>query len=151
MRKAARRLAWERLARSLLSCVCFSHRSSSSRPNRSLGSISRTTRYAFGLVIRGIFSPKPAAGSTGSLRPAGTGPHATIVVLLVLLMTVPACTGATPAPDPWRRQRDGVDLPAVERSSLQCAPVAQSLTLALNGCRFPSGYWQESGTMLKLL
>ena len=44
-RMAARRLAWERLARSLLSCVSFSHRSSSSGPNRSRGSISRTTRY----------------------------------------------------------------------------------------------------------
>ena len=44
-RKAARRLAWERLARSFLSCVCFSHSSNSSGPNRSRGSISRTTRY----------------------------------------------------------------------------------------------------------
>jgi len=41
----ARRWAWERLARSLLSCVFFSHRSNSAGPNRSLGSISRTTRY----------------------------------------------------------------------------------------------------------
>ena len=56
-RSAARRLAWERLARSLHSCVSFSHRSNSSGPNRSLGSISRTTRYTCGLVIRGIFSP----------------------------------------------------------------------------------------------
>ena len=40
-RRAARRLAWERLARSLLSCVSSSHRRSSSGPNRS----------------RGIFSP----------------------------------------------------------------------------------------------
>ena len=32
------------LARSLHSCVCFSHRSSSAGPNRSRGSISRTTR-----------------------------------------------------------------------------------------------------------
>ena len=36
-RRAARRLAWERLARSLLSCVFSSHRSSSFGPNRSLG------------------------------------------------------------------------------------------------------------------
>ena len=43
-RSAARRLAWERLARSLHSCVSSSHRSSSSGPNRSLGSNSRTTR-----------------------------------------------------------------------------------------------------------
>ena len=43
-RKADRRLAWERLARSLLHCVCCSHRSSSAGPNRSLGSISLTTR-----------------------------------------------------------------------------------------------------------
>ncbi len=43
-RMAARRLAWERLARSLLSCVSSSHRSNSSGPNRSRGSISRTTR-----------------------------------------------------------------------------------------------------------
>ena len=41
--KADRRLAWERPARSLLHCVCSSHRSSSSGPNRSRGSISRTT------------------------------------------------------------------------------------------------------------
>ena len=40
----ARRLAWERLARSLLSCVSSSHRSNSVGPNRSRGSISRTTR-----------------------------------------------------------------------------------------------------------
>ena len=37
-------LAWERLARSLLSCVSSSHRSNSVGPNRSRGSISRTTR-----------------------------------------------------------------------------------------------------------
>ena len=43
-RSAARRLAWERLARSLHSCVSSSHRSSSAGPNRSRGSISRTTR-----------------------------------------------------------------------------------------------------------
>ena len=43
-RRAARRLAWERLARSLDSCVSASHRSSSAGPNRSRGSISRTTR-----------------------------------------------------------------------------------------------------------
>ena len=43
-RRAARRLAWERLARSLLSCVSSSHRSNSVGPNRSRGSISRTTR-----------------------------------------------------------------------------------------------------------
>ena len=43
-RMAARRLAWERRARSLLSCVSCSHRSNSSGPNRSRGSISRTTR-----------------------------------------------------------------------------------------------------------
>ena len=43
-RSAARRLAWERLARSLLSCVSSSHRSNSAGPNRSLGSNSRTTR-----------------------------------------------------------------------------------------------------------
>ena len=43
-RSAARRLAWERLARSLLSCVSSSHRNNSSGPNRSRGSISRTTR-----------------------------------------------------------------------------------------------------------
>ena len=56
-RRAARRLAWERLARSLLSCVSSSHRSRSAGPNRSRGSISRTTRYTRGLVIRGIFFP----------------------------------------------------------------------------------------------
>ena len=43
-RMTARRLAWERRARSLLSCVSCSHRSNSSGPNRSRGSISRTTR-----------------------------------------------------------------------------------------------------------
>ena len=43
-RKAARRFSWERRARSLLSCVSSSHRSNSSGPNRSRGSISRTTR-----------------------------------------------------------------------------------------------------------
>ena len=52
-----RRLWWERLARSLFNCVVSSHRSSSAGPNRSLGSISRTTRYTWGRVIRGIFSP----------------------------------------------------------------------------------------------
>ena len=56
-RRAARRLAWERLARSLHSCVSSSHRSNSASPNRSRGSISRTTRYTCGLVIRGIISP----------------------------------------------------------------------------------------------
>ena len=45
------------LARSLHSCVSSSHRSSSAGPNRSRGSISRTTRYTCGRVIRGIFSP----------------------------------------------------------------------------------------------
>ena len=44
-RRVARRLAWERLARSLLHCVSFSHHINSAGPNRSLGSISRTTRY----------------------------------------------------------------------------------------------------------
>ena len=44
VRRAARRLAWERLARSLHSCVSSSQRSSSFGPNRSRGSISRTTR-----------------------------------------------------------------------------------------------------------
>ena len=44
VRRAARRLAWERLARSLHSWVCSSHRINSSGPNRSRGSISRTTR-----------------------------------------------------------------------------------------------------------
>ena len=43
-RRVARRLAWERLARSLLSCVSSNHRSNSAGPNRSRGSISRTTR-----------------------------------------------------------------------------------------------------------
>ena len=43
-RKADRRLAWDRLARSLLLCACFSHSSNSSGPNRSRGSISRTIR-----------------------------------------------------------------------------------------------------------
>ena len=42
--RAARCLAWERLARSLHSCVSSSHRSNSTGPNRSRGSISRTTR-----------------------------------------------------------------------------------------------------------
>ena len=56
-RSAARRLAWERLARSLHSRVSFSHRGNSSGPNRSRGGISRTTRYTRGLVIRGIFFP----------------------------------------------------------------------------------------------
>ena len=37
-------LAWERLARSLLSCVSSIHRSNSAGPNRSRGSISLTTR-----------------------------------------------------------------------------------------------------------
>ena len=44
-------------ARSLRSCVSSSHSSNSSGPNRSRGSISRTTRYTWGRVIRGIFSP----------------------------------------------------------------------------------------------
>ena len=75
-RKAARRLACERLARSLLSCVSSSHRSNSVGPNRSRGSIPRTTRYTWGLVIRGIFPPpKPAAYSAGRLRPTDTGPR----------------------------------------------------------------------------
>ena len=56
-RRAARRFAWERLAPSLRSCVSSSHRSSSKGPNRSRGSISRTTRYTCGRVIRGIFFP----------------------------------------------------------------------------------------------
>lgn len=37
------------------------------------GSISRTTRETCGLIIPGILSPKPAAGSTGMLRQPGTG------------------------------------------------------------------------------
>ena len=54
-----RRGAWHgrASARSLLSCVSSVHRSSSSGPNRSRGSIFRTTRYTCGLVIRGISSP----------------------------------------------------------------------------------------------
>ena len=43
-RRAVRRLAWERLARSLHSWVCSSHRINSSGPNRSRGRISLTTR-----------------------------------------------------------------------------------------------------------
>ena len=56
-RRAERRLWWERRARSLRSCVSSSHSSNSSGPNRSRGSISRTTRYTWGRVIRGIFFP----------------------------------------------------------------------------------------------
>ena len=56
-RRVARRLAWERLARSLHSCVFSSHRNNSAGPNCSRGSISRTTRYTWGRVIWGIFSP----------------------------------------------------------------------------------------------
>ena len=73
-RMAARRLAWERLARSLLSCVSSSHRSNSVGPNRSRGSISRTVD----LRPRDpghLFPPKPVAGSAEKLRPAGTGPR----------------------------------------------------------------------------
>ena len=53
--RASRRLAWERLVRSLLHYVYLSHRSSSAGPNRSRSSISRTTRYTCGRLIRGIF------------------------------------------------------------------------------------------------
>ena len=56
-RRAALRLAWERLARSLRSCVPSSQLSNSPGPNRSRGSISRTTRYTWGRVIWGIFFP----------------------------------------------------------------------------------------------
>ena len=62
-RRAARRLAWERLPRSLHSWFRSSHRSNSSGPNRSRGSISRTTRQTCGRVIRGIFlTCEPLAG-----------------------------------------------------------------------------------------
>ena len=75
-----RRLWWERLARSLFNCVVSSHRSSSAGPNRSLGSISRTTRYTPVFTRAGLgpgylghlFPPNPVAGSTGRLPPAGT-------------------------------------------------------------------------------
>ena len=54
---AARRFSCERLARSLRFWVSSSHSGSSRGPDRSRGSISRTTRYTCGRVIRGIFSP----------------------------------------------------------------------------------------------
>ena len=38
--------------------------------NRSRGSISRTTRYTWGRVIRGIFSPSPAADPTETPPPS---------------------------------------------------------------------------------
>ena len=47
---AARRFAWDSLARSLRCWTSISHNSSSSGPNRSLGISSRTTRYTWGLV-----------------------------------------------------------------------------------------------------
>ena len=57
LRRAERRLWWERRARSLRCFDSLSHSSNASGPNRSRGSISRTTRYTCGLVIRGIFFP----------------------------------------------------------------------------------------------
>ncbi len=71
--RAARRFWWERLARWLRFWTSASHPSSSSGPNRSLGTSSRTTRYTWGRVIRGIFFPKPVAGPAGRHPPADTG------------------------------------------------------------------------------
>ena len=56
-RRAERRLAWERRARLFRLCSASGSRSGSSGPNRCRGSISRTTRYTSGRVIRGIFPP----------------------------------------------------------------------------------------------
>src|SRR5260370_38572482 len=53
----ARRLTWDRFARSLGCCVTPSQRSSSAAVNRTRGSNSRTIRYACGRVICGIFFP----------------------------------------------------------------------------------------------
>ena len=55
--RAARRFSCEHLALSLRCWTPSSHSSSSSGPNRVLGRSSRTTRYTWGLVIRGIFFP----------------------------------------------------------------------------------------------
>ena len=54
---AARRFSWDCLARSLRCWTPSSHSSNSSGPNRSRGKSSRTTRYTWGRVIRGNFSP----------------------------------------------------------------------------------------------
>ena len=75
-RMAARRLAWERLARSLLSCVSSSHRSNSVGPNRFPGQ--HFPHHPVDLRPRDpghLFPPKPVAGSAEKLRPAGTGPR----------------------------------------------------------------------------
>ena len=100
----ARRLAWERLARSLHSCVSSSHRSSSFGSNCSRGSFPRTTRYTWDRVVRGIFSPIPAASPAGMPRPAGTWRYGD---------ASPPSSGSRIRPAPRR--------PSQSRTPFQCA------------------------------
>src|SRR5439155_3546924 len=55
--RKARRLAWERFARSLRCWVPSTQCRSAAAVNRTRGSSSRTIRYACGRVIWGIFFP----------------------------------------------------------------------------------------------
>ena len=73
-RMAARRLAWERLARSLLSCVSSSHRSNSVGPNLP-GAAFPAPPGTCGLGSGASFSPQAAGSVAEKLRPAGTGPR----------------------------------------------------------------------------
>ena len=69
-RPAERRLSWDRRARSFRSCDSSSHSSKSQGPNRSRGSISRTTRYTCGRVIRGIFFPQSCCNPSRNAPPS---------------------------------------------------------------------------------
>ena len=116
---AARRLAWERLARSLHFCVSSSHRSSSFGPNCSRGSFSRTTRYTWDRVIRGIFPPIPAASPAGMPRPAGTWRYGD---------ASPPSSGSRIRPAPRR--------PSQSRTPFQCATWKRPRTPGSPGSAF---------------
>ena len=152
VRRAARRLAWERLARSLHSCVSSSHRSSSFGPNRSRGSISRTTRYTWGRVIRGIFFP-PILLQTQEerLQPAGIGPRGGASPARSGSRTRPVPCRSSPSRTPFqcatwnrpRRPESPRECPRerwTDSSGARCRPGS--------GGRWPSGFRRASACWL---
>ena len=75
-----RRFWWERPARSLRNCSASSKLSSALAPNRSRDSISRTTRYTYGLVIRGIFPLQARCMLERKAVTPGTGPRGDVTL-----------------------------------------------------------------------
>ena len=100
-----RRFAWERRARSLLSCVSSSHNSNSIGPEPFPGQ--HFPHHPVHLWPRDpghLFPPKPVAGSAGKLHPAGTWP----------------CGDAT-QPSSGSRTRPGLRRPSQSQTPFQCA------------------------------